>query len=223
VSTLVVYVHGLWLNGWESALLRKRLSRELECQTLSFPYSSMSADLGANALALAKFLGRFRTDTLHLVGHSMGGLVILELFDRLESGRLSSALELPPGRVVLVGSPVRGSRAARRLARLPWGLRMLGHTAREVLLPRREPVWRGTRELGVIAGSLPVGFGRLVGSFNEPNDGTVMVSETRLAGACQHLVVHTSHSALVYSRTVARHIGAFLRHGRFIATEAGDS
>jgi hypothetical protein len=31
VRTVVVYVHGLWLNGWESLLLRQRLSRQLDC------------------------------------------------------------------------------------------------------------------------------------------------------------------------------------------------
>jgi hypothetical protein len=67
----------------------------------------------------------------------------------------------------------------------------------------------------VIAGDLPIGFGRLVGPLDEPNDGTVMVSETQIVGARQHLTVHTSHSALVYSDAVARHTAAFLRDGRF--------
>ena len=215
MSMLVVYVHGLWLNGWESVLLRRRLSRDLECDSLSFPYPSMSADLAANGRALAEFLARARADTVHLIGHSMGGLVILELFERMQSDRLANGFLLPPGRVVLLGPPVRGSRAARKLAGLPLGPRILGPTAREVLLPPREPSWCGTRDLGVIAGSFPLGFGRLMGPFDEPNDGTVMVSETQIAGARQHLTIHTSHSALVYSDSVARHAAAFLRDGRF--------
>jgi pimeloyl-ACP methyl ester carboxylesterase len=215
MSTLVVYVHGLWLNGWESALLRSRLSRDLECETRSFPYSSVGADLAANARALAEFLARRRADRVHLVGHSMGGLVILELFERMQAGQLPNGAVMPPGRIVLLGSPVRGSRAARKLAQLPLGLRMLGRTARDVLLAPRDPVWTAPRELGVIAGNLPIAFGRLVGPFDEPNDGTVMVSETHLQGAREHLVLNTSHSALVVSRTVAHHTGAFLRSGRF--------
>jgi hypothetical protein len=43
----------------------------------------------------------------------------------------------------------------------------------------------------------------------------VMVSETQIAGARQHLTIHASHSALVYSGAVARHTAAFLRDGRF--------
>lgn len=215
MSVLVVYVHGLWLNGWESALLRRRLSRDLGCRTRSFPYRSMSADLAANVRGLGEFLRGQRADIMHLVGHSLGGLVILELFDRVESDRPASALALPPGGIVLLGSPARGSRAARNLAQRPFGRHLLGRTGREALLPSGERTWGGARNLGVIAGDLPVGFGRLVGPFDEPNDGTVMVSETQIAGARQHLTVHTSHSALVYSNAVARHTAAFLRNGCF--------
>jgi hypothetical protein len=92
---------------------------------------------------------------------------------------------------------------------------MLGRTGREALLASRGRTWSGARDLGVIAGDLPIGFGRLVGPFDEPNDGTVMVSETQIPGAREHLTVHTSHSALVYSGAVARHTAAFLRKGRF--------
>jgi Alpha/beta hydrolase family len=212
---LVVYVHGLWLNGWESALLRRRLSRDLGCRTRSFPYPSVSSGLAANARALGEFLRKERADTVHLVGHSLGGLVILELFDGAVSDGVANGVMPPPGRIVLLGCPARGSRAARNLARRPFGRYMLGRTGREALPVSRERTWSAARDLGVIAGDLPIGFGRLVGPFDEPNDGTVMVSETQIAGARQHLTVHTSHSALVYSDAVAHHTAAFLRDGRF--------
>jgi hypothetical protein len=215
VSTLVVYVHGLWLNGWESVLLRRRLSRDLGCRTRSFPYPSVSADLAANARALGEFLRNERADIVHLVGHSLGGLVILEFFNGVASDRAANGLSLPPGGIVLLGCPARGSRAARNLAQRRFGRHMLGRTGREALLASRERTWSGARDLGVIAGDLPIGFGRLVGPFDEPNDGTVMVSETQIPGAREHLTVHTSHSALVYSGAVARHTAAFLRKGRF--------
>jgi pimeloyl-ACP methyl ester carboxylesterase len=207
VSTVVVYVHGLWLNGWESLLLRRRLSRSLGCKTVSFGYSSVSTSLAGNVLALGDFLRRIPADTLHLVGHSMGGLVILGLFEHAPS--------LPPGRVVLLGSPVQGSQAARKLARRTLGRRIIGLTAHEALLPERERQWRGERELGVIAGSLPRGFGRLLTSFDEPSDGTVRVAETRLIGAKEQLTLRTSHTGMVYSPEVARQTATFLANGAF--------
>ena len=207
MRTVVVYIHGLWLNGWESLLLRRRLSRELNCEALSFNYSSIGVNLRGNIQALEMFLSRLRADTLHLVGHSMGGLMILELFER---GPVP-----PPGRIVLLGAPVRGSLAARNLAHLPFGRRVLGLTAHEVLLMQRERSWPGARDLGVIAGNLPVGFGRFMGPFGASSDGTVLVEETHLEGAKESLILRTTHSGMVYSPLVARQVAFFLRDGRF--------
>jgi len=81
MSAVLVYVHGLWLNGWESAGLCRRLSRQLQCETRVFHYPSVTAGVSANAHALARFLAQTRADTLHLVGHSMGGSIILECFE----------------------------------------------------------------------------------------------------------------------------------------------
>ena len=118
MNVVAVYVHGLWLHGWEGALLRRRLSRQVGCVARVFRYPSVTADLAANAHALARFLAALRTDTLHLVGHSMGGLVILKCFSSEVSadGLQRDGRALPPGRIVLLASPVRGSRAAQRLA-----------------------------------------------------------------------------------------------------------
>ncbi len=207
MSVMVVYVHGLWLNGWEAAWFRQRLSRQLSCDTCAFPYPSVTADLATNARALAAYLARMRVDTLHLVGHSMGGLVILECLERV--------LSLPPGRIVLLASPVRGSRAAQRLARWPFGRRMMGLTAAEVLLEPRVRQWSGARDLGTIAGDRPLGSGHLLGQFDAPNDGTVLVEETHLAGAREHLQLRVSHSGMMLSAEVARQTAAFLRDGRF--------
>ena len=210
MSTVVVYVHGLWLTGIEGGILRKRLAKDLSAETRAFSYASVNSSMAANAQALAKFLSGLRADTLHLVGHSLGGLVILKLF---EGGDLP---KLPPGRIVLLGSPLNGSRAARNLARLPLGKKILGQGVEEELLSLRERRWQGQRELGVIAGSLAVGLGRLVGVGGAPSDGTILVDETRLPGIRAHLVVKVSHTGLPFSPTVARQTGAFLSSGNFV-------
>jgi pimeloyl-ACP methyl ester carboxylesterase len=217
--TRIVYVHGLWLNGWESALLRRRLAGRVGCETAAFSYPSVSAGTAANARALGEFLERVSADTLHLVAHSLGGLVVLEMFENVLSGesRFAGGRPFPPGRIVFLGAPVQGSSAAQNLARLPFGRSMMGLTANEVLVAPRTRRWNGARELGVIAGNLPWGLGRLVGALGGPNDGTVLVDETRLPGAAQHLTVRTSHSALVYSKEVARQTAMFLREGCFEA------
>jgi pimeloyl-ACP methyl ester carboxylesterase len=212
MRVVVVYVHGLWLPGGEAFLLRRRLARELDAQTRTFTYRSVRSSWDDNAARLGRFLRGVSADALHLVAHSMGGLLILRLFER------GMAADLPPGRIVFTGSPVRGSRSAERLARLPFGRALLGRTASEVLLIRGERRWQGDRELGVIAGDLAVGLGRILGPIDAPNDGTVWVDETDLPGATQQIRVPVSHSGLVFSPEVARQTAAFLRDGRFLAS-----
>ncbi|HEY6620893.1 MAG TPA: alpha/beta fold hydrolase [Steroidobacteraceae bacterium] len=210
MSTAVVYVHGLWLSGLEGGLLRRRLARQLDAETHAFTYASVKSSVSTNAESLGKFLNALRTDTLHLVGHSLGGLVILKLFEQ------GAADRFPPGRIVFLGSPLNGSRAALNLARLPLGKTLLGRGVHEELLTLRERHWQGQRDLGVIAGSLSVGLGKLVGARGAPNDGTIFVDETRLAGILQHLVMPVSHTGLPFSKSVARQAGAFLGSGKFI-------
>jgi pimeloyl-ACP methyl ester carboxylesterase len=210
VSTVIVYVHGLWLSGNEAGILLRRLARQLNAKTRAFSYASMTSSISDSARALAAFLREQRADTLHLVGHSLGGLVILKLFENGEDA------QLPPGRIVLLGSPLNGSRAAQNLARLPFGRKIMGRGVREDLLTERQRRWTGQRELGVIAGSVGIGMGRLVGVHGAPSDGTIFVEETRLPGILEHLVLRVSHTALPYSSTVARQTAAFLSDGNFL-------
>ena len=216
MSAVVVYVHGLWQRGAESIWLRRRLSQDVKAEARAFSYPSVAADATTNARALAKYLTAIRADTLHLVGHSLGGLVILKLFEEDADARA----RLPPGRIVLLGPPLRGSRTAEKLARLPFGKTIMGRAVgEELLVPRGERRrWSGTRELGVIAGDLGIGLGRLVGPLGGPSDGTILVEETELDGAVERLVLRVSHTGMLFSAAVAHAAGAFLSTGRF--TEA---
>jgi pimeloyl-ACP methyl ester carboxylesterase len=205
------------LKGREAAWLRRRLTQELGAETRAFSYPSVTANVAANAQALARYLEGISTDTLHLVGHSLGGLLILKLFEHetLRDGRFESGVPLPAGRIVLLGSPVGGSGAARRLAQLPFGRKIMGLTVHDELLTPRRRRWDAARELGIIAGDVGLGLGRLVGRFTEPNDGTVAVEETRLPGETEHKVMRVSHSGMLFSAAVAGQTAAFLRSGRF--------
>jgi len=213
VSTVIVYVHGLWVTGREAFWLRRRLEQDLEAQTLAFPYPSVTADTTSNAQALAAFLSPIRADTLHLVGHSLGGLVISRLFEEAAD----APSPLPPGRIVLLGSPLRGSRSARNFARLPFGRKIMGRGVGEELLGSRgeRRRWNRARDLGVIAGDLGIGLGRLAGTLGGPSDGTILVEETEVDGAADRVVLRVSHTGMLFSAAVARAAAAFLRSGRF--------
>ena len=206
-AAVVVYVHGLWMTGIESIWLRRRLLRERGYRCEVFRYPSVRGTQAQILAALRDTIAAVDAPQVHLLGHSLGGLVIQRCLARYPMRQ--------PGRVVFLGTPAAGSRAARRLAQSPWGRSMLGATSAEELLGAQPRRWDSERELGVIAGTLPFGFGRLLLKFDEDNDGTVAVSETKIAGAAAFLPLPSSHSGLLLSARVARETGSFLEYGSF--------
>lgn len=202
---LVVLVHGIWMTGLEMALLARRL-RLSGFVTRRFSYHSLRSTPAENADQLYLFLKQQQAGKIHLVAHSLGGIVLMHLFDRYA--------DLPPGRMVLMGSPVQGSRVARCLDSGFLTSTLLGNSREQGLLGG-VPDWKGERDLGVIAGSHGFGVGTLVGGISGPGDGTVAIAETEVAGAVDYCLIPTSHMGMVISRAVAMEVATFLRTGRF--------
>ncbi|HYQ71063.1 MAG TPA: alpha/beta hydrolase [Gammaproteobacteria bacterium] len=201
----VMLVHGIWMTGLELRLLARRLQR-CGYRTLVFRYPSLRRPLARNAARLVERVRRQGDTTVHLVGHSLGGLVILRA--------LQDHPDLTRGRCVLLGSPVNGSVIARRLHRYRLTRWLIGRSGDGALLGGG-PGWHGPGSPGIIAGTRPLGVGQLLGGFTESSDGTVALSETRLAGAHAATVFHCTHFGLLFSRPVARAVCGFLRTGRF--------
>ncbi|MET0497579.1 MAG: alpha/beta hydrolase [Steroidobacteraceae bacterium] len=212
MSATVILVHGLWMSGFELTVLRRRL-QAAKMQTAAFSYPSMTRPMNAHARALLEFARAQQCDQLHFVGHSLGGIVILRALE------LDGANSLPPGRAVLLGSPLQGSCAARGITKLlPFGRAILGMSINEECIEHCPRTWAGQRDVGVIAGSSGLGLGRLFATMEGEHDGTVLVSETQLPGAKDHLVLPASHSSMVFSSAVANQTVHFLTHGAFLRT-----
>lgn len=201
----VVLVHGLWMHGIVFALMRRRLARA-GFRTLTWSYPSVRRHLKANADALARFLAGLDAERLHLVGHSLGGLVILTSLARHPDPRVR--------RVVLIGSPCSGSHSARDLLHVPGVALLVGKSVRDWLSCAPLPDLAGV-DIGVIAGTRGIGIpGALVG-LAAPNDGVVTVAETRLEQACDTVELPLNHTEMLFSRVAAKHVAGFLRDGRF--------
>ncbi|HEX7054217.1 MAG TPA: hypothetical protein VF211_09855 [Burkholderiales bacterium] len=195
----VVLVPGLWVPAATMALLAARL-RRAGFAPRTFAYHGR-APLSLNIERLAEFAGR---GAPHFVGQSLGGVLIFDM--------LNARGDVPAGRVVLLGAPVRGSLAGRRLARHAIGRWMLGGSAER--WQEREAAWRRSEPLGVVAGTAPLGLGRLLGRLPGENDGVVRVEEAALPGAALALVAQ-GHSPMAISSRVAELVARFLREGRF--------
>jgi hypothetical protein len=94
---------------------------------------------------------------------------------------------------------------------------MIGRLVADELVTPCTREWRCERELGLIAGTRPMGLGRFFAQFDEECDGTIGVSETKLPGHTAHMTLPVSHMGMLASSTVADEVGEFLANGRFRA------
>jgi pimeloyl-ACP methyl ester carboxylesterase len=193
----VLIAHG-WLGH---AIQFRRLARRVteagfDVTVLSYPTMFAPFELAVERARRAA--GSVAGVPLHLVGFSMGGLVMRAL-----------AAENPPGlaSLLLIGTPNAGSPMADfagRIAPTP-ALRRLMTTAPRLPEPAGIPV-------GCIVGS---GRGPLRFLFGEENDGRVSVSSALSVVHHDARVVPLSHTAMPYARQTADLTVRFLRDGHF--------
>lgn len=200
----VVLAPGLWVPSAAMALLAARLGRA-GYATHVFAYRGRSP-FDANIERFA----RFARDTAggrpaHFIGHSLGGVLVLDMLNRHPGVALASA--------VLLGAPVRGCVAGRRFGGARVGRWMMG--ACGPLWEERPARWERAAPLGVIAGTLPLGLGRALGRMPCINDGVVCVDETTVEGMTAQALVPCGHSMLVVSGAVGALVQRFLASGRF--------
>lgn len=187
-------------------MLRQRLAH-CGFDAHSFSYPSVRYSLLQNAERLQHYVSELGNPVVHMVGHSLGGVLIRALFHQHP--------DQPAGRIVTLGSPHRGSYAAAILARTTVGRKIIGRSIQQLVAGMPEHWENPRRDVGIIAGDLSIGMGRLFPRLPRPNDGVVALAETRLPGATDYLTVRVSHSAMVVSSQVAHQVCQFLRRGCF--------
>jgi len=208
----VICLHGFWSHGAGMYLIKRRLENEYGMRALLFSYPSVRGTLDENAAALAAFIEDEGLSGTHIVGHSLGGVVALRM--------LANHADAPPGRIVCLGSPLTGSRAANFLDSQDWAEPILGHSLSKGVVDEPASSWSrdvcARREVGVIAGDASIGFAQFVAEFEEDNDGTVAISETQLPGVRDHLIMPVSHNGMLLSGSVVDQAAAFLKRGEFL-------
>ncbi|HTF14770.1 MAG TPA: alpha/beta fold hydrolase [Burkholderiales bacterium] len=201
----VLLLHGAWMTPGVMAYLAYRLRREgFAPQALG--YRTMRDTLDEHLLRMAKRIAALDAPRVHLVGHSLGGVIVLRYLQRGADERVR--------RAVLLGSPVAGCRAAASLAQRAGGEFLMGKS----LSVWREPVDVSVDprfEIGAIAGTWALGLGRMVTRLPKPNDGVVCVDETRFPALRDHLALPVGHTVMLASPRIARQTAAFLRIGAF--------
>jgi pimeloyl-ACP methyl ester carboxylesterase len=197
----VLFVHGLFLRGYEALWLARNLRRD-GLRLERFRYASRMEPPARVATRLAAVLQQ--TPELNIIAHSLGGLIALSA--------LAEVLTVWQGRAVLLGAPLTGSECARCVAGLWGGEWMLG-TAREWLCNGLAPMPVPDDRVAILAGARNHGVGRWLGACPAPGDGIVRVVETRFEGTMHVPLVNTTHLGLLFNHQVVAAATRFIRAG----------
>ena len=211
----VLLVHGITRSSKSMAGYREPLEKA-GLHVFPFDYPSTRVDLDASAEYLHQVIESLEgIERLHIVAHSMGGVVARTYRAKHRDERLN--------RLVLVGSPQNGAEMAdlaRDKANLvfktifgPAGQQLITDQAGFLAkLPKPDV------EFAVIAGGHPPdGINPLIPG---DDDGIVSVASTRLAGASDYLYVESMHLALNRNATAHAATVRFLQTGKL--RENGD-
>lgn len=206
----VILLKGLSRAAFEMVPMGWRLRAE-GFQTIAPEYSSRKETL-ERAARIARDAVPASWEIVHVVGHSLGGIVASWMTDQLD----------PPegarwGRVVQLGAPNGGTAIADMLSRWPFARAFLGPTLDEMAGPREDLLAASADpRVGAISadtGQSPMGA---MAGMATPNDGKVSVASG--LGQAQHtFMVQPGHAFYPYSRAAAAAAAAFLRDGSFDA------
>lgn len=214
----VVLIHGLHQNTW----LMQNIARFLRTHgflVYSFRYYSLKDTIYTHSTRLYQFLQQKQLHNVHLIGHSLGGLVIRQfLSDQERLSTINAHNTINIHKIITLGTPHQGSTVAHYSKKLfPI---LLGNSYAHALDGTAPPIHKD-RTIGVIAGNKPLGLGLPILHYHnrkhqkQPHDGTVYVFETQIDHLTDHITLPVSHTSMLRDSRVFEQIVYFLTHGKF--------
>lgn len=208
----VVLLHGLGRSDLSMLRLKRALEKHgYRVTNVGYP----STEHSINQLSereLAPALAACCSESggrVHVVTHSMGGIVLRYYHEHHEIEGL--------GRVVMLSPPNQGSELADWAAEKPVLEKLLGPAIEQLGTgPASVPSQLGPVdfELGVIAGDRTLNplFSRIIPG---EDDGKVSVERAKVLGMADFLVVPHSHTYIMLSEDVIEQVIFFLDNGKF--------
>ena len=206
---IIILLHGLARSSTSMWLLASRLEdagyfvRRIGYNSLDQNPDEILKDISSQINQCCQK----HTQSVHFVGHSLGGLMVRAYLQNNKIDKL--------GRVVLLGTPNKGSEAADHFSN-SWLMNILGPTAKTL----------GTDDNSfpnsLKAPYYPVGIiaGVVKSELNDPvipgkDDGVVSVEATKIDGMTDFIIIETGHSMMRYDSEVADQTIEFIKNGVF--------
>ena len=207
----VIVLHGLARTSLSMTYMSRGLARHgYTVENIDYPSTELPIpDLSDRYLVPAMKRAASNGGSVHIVTHSMGGILVRQYLADHPSHRL--------GRIVMLAPPNNGSELIDVVAGSPLLEKILGPAACQLatadtsLASTLPPI---QAELGIIAGTRswnPL-FSALVPG---EDDGKVSVASTRLSGMQDHLVLAIDHTLIMWNKEVLSQTLHFLEHGQF--------
>jgi triacylglycerol lipase len=146
---------------------------------------------------------------VHFVTHSLGGILVRAYFAQHHIDEL--------GRVVMLGPPNQGSKAVDQMEQIP-GFDWLNG-------PAGYQLGKGSESIPLALGPPDFEFAVIAGDrtidpitsaiLDDPDDGKVSVSDTKLSGMSDFAVLPVSHTMIMQDGEVFELVRNFLAHGSF--------
>jgi pimeloyl-ACP methyl ester carboxylesterase len=206
----VILLHGLARTNNSMEKLAKALN-DSGYLTVNegYPSTRSKIDKLAND-AITKALAKCPKEaTIHFVTHSMGGILVRQYL------HLNAIKNI--GRVVMLGSPNKGSQVVDKLHKVP-GFKLINGPAGMQLGTGKRSVPNqlgpANFDVGIIAGTQSINL-VLSSMLPHPDDGKVSVENTRLEGMSDHIELSVTHPFMMKNKKVISQVIYFLKKGAF--------
>ena len=216
----VVLLHGLGAPCWSMQLLARHLHKHGGFEVFPIDYASLRSNIDHQALSLAHVIRSLEgIEEIHLVGHSMGNIVIRRYLAGDDSPSGGWRPDPRIARIVMIAPPNHGSIAATRLADNALFKATFGESGQQLGVNWQDLESRlatPSGEFGIIAG----GSGGRIGLnpfLPGDDDGRITVETTRLAGAADFIVVPALHELIGHDPRVFDYTLKFLTEGCFVS------
>jgi pimeloyl-ACP methyl ester carboxylesterase len=222
----VITLHGYGRSRDHVQQLGSKLAETGQYAWINAGYSSTRGALEQHAESLAQVIsGLEGIDEIHFVCHSLGNLVVRRYLGEANAEQPRWQPDPRIKRMVMLGPPNQGAKAATLLADLLHD----NELARFLAGPSAWQMARQWDEANKLLATPAFEFGIIAGGYQDnrglnpllhgDDDLVVCVEETRLPGAADYRIVQCRHGYLVYDPLVQQYVIQFLRHGYFTSPE----